>query len=76
MTSIKSAKEVLEETGVQGRFHFHDENGNEHERFDVIYAMQEYGKYLLDIAAEQVGDSDGRSRDYKESILNLKELIR
>lgn len=79
MTKIRTAEEILQDTGIKGSFRFHDQELNEHTKFDVVYAMQEYAKQFIDLAA----DSAEAELDYdfhdafvnKESILKLKERV-
>lgn len=76
MTKIRTAEEVLKGKGLVSKgckqLIIRTESGQEHCVNDI---MTEYAKQFIDLAAEEVGDSDGRSRAYKESILKLKERV-
>lgn len=80
---MKTAEQILEEQCGTRKFRFHDVEGFERSEFDVIYAMEEYGKQCYNQALEDALNNvdlvdegvDGESYYIvdKDSILKLKK---
>ena len=49
---MKTAEQIIEEQCGTRKFRFHDVEGSEKSEFDVICAMEEYGKQMYNQALE------------------------
>lgn len=49
---MKLPDDILNEQGITGKFRFHNDEGIEFSRFDVIYAMGSYAQQFIDVDIE------------------------